>query len=87
MEELVNIGYIDENTGDELLRVLLYRHNYVDQKVIKWTNINNQNSHSSYGYMSVSIIESPCPDSFRVAIQIALYYVTFIIIGWGGPCT
>ena len=50
VEELVNIGYIDENTGDELLRVLLYRHNYVDQKVIKWTN-----NHSALGYITVSI--------------------------------
>ena len=58
VEELVNIGYIDENTGDELLRVLLYRHNYVDQKVIKWTNINNQTNHTSFGYMSVSINNS-----------------------------
>ena len=51
VEELVNIGYIDENTGDELLRVLLYRHNYVDQKAIKWTN-SSTNNHSTLGYIT-----------------------------------
>ena len=47
VEELVNIGYIDDNTGDELLRVLLYRHNYVDQKSIK-------NNHSTLGYITTT---------------------------------
>ena len=37
VDELVNIGYINEDTGIELLRVLLYRHKYVDRKLTKWS--------------------------------------------------
>ena len=54
VEELVNIGYIDDNTGSELLRVLLYRHSYVDQKVIKRTYLTNQISHSGYNTVSLA---------------------------------
>lgn len=41
--ELVNIGYIDENTGEELLRVLLFRHKYVDSKLSKKWTMNHRN--------------------------------------------
>ena len=44
VDELVNIGYIDEETGGELLRVLLYRHKYVDSKLPKWTSATRNQS-------------------------------------------
>ena len=43
VDELVNIGYINEDTGDELLRVLLYRHKYVDSKLSKWSTTVTRN--------------------------------------------
>ena len=42
VEELVNIGYIDDDTGSELLRVLLYRHKYVDSKMPKLTSMTSR---------------------------------------------
>ena len=43
VDELVNIGYINEDTGNELLRVLLYRHKYVDSKLSKWSTTVTRN--------------------------------------------
>ena len=64
VEELVNIGYIDESTGDELLRVLLCRHRYVDSKVAKWTR------HHSIP----TIIVSPLKNMY-----ILTYFIIFIV--------
>lgn len=36
VNELIDIGYIDDDTGSELLRVLLFRHKYVDSKLKMW---------------------------------------------------
>ena len=40
VNELVNIGYINDETGSEILRVLLYRHKYVDSKIPYWKSRN-----------------------------------------------
>ena len=54
VDELVNIGYIDENTGCELLRVLLYRHKYVDSKIPYWTSSVTRN----HSLVSISVRRS-----------------------------
>ena len=40
VNELVNVGYINDETGGEILRVLLYRHKYVDSKIPYWKSRN-----------------------------------------------
>ena len=35
VEALISIGYIDDDIGSILLRILLYRHKYVDGKTFK----------------------------------------------------
>ena len=54
VDELVNIGYIDENTGSEVLKVLLFRHKYVGGKTAsKWRGIHRNHSVIS---MSVNVV-------------------------------
>ena len=64
VDELVNIGYINEDTGTELLRVLLFRHKYVDSKITKWSTSVTRN-HSLIS-MTVSTI-------YRVVFQTWLF--------------
>ena len=54
VEELVNIGYIDDDTGSELLRVLLYRHKYVDSKMPKLTSMTATSRQHSIASVTVS---------------------------------
>ena len=50
VEALISIGYIDDDIGSILLRILLYRHKYVDGKI-------NQKLHSgSHRHKSMASI-------------------------------
>ena len=44
VEALEQIGYIDDEVGSTVLRVLLYRHKYVDEKSFKWGKHIRRNS-------------------------------------------
>jgi hypothetical protein len=48
VEKLTSIGYLDDENASELLRVLLFRHKYVNSKGFKWSGgLNRQQSSTS----------------------------------------
>ncbi len=53
VEELVTIGYLNEESAGEVLRVLLYRHKYVDAKSFKWSGL-----HRNPSYVSILVNKS-----------------------------
>ena len=48
VEELTNIGYLSEESSGHVLRVLLYRHKYVDGKFFKRTGLSRNHT---FAYM------------------------------------
>ena len=73
VDELVNIGYINENTGTELLRVLLYRHKYVDSKITKWSTSVTRN------HSLISMTVSTLFVKIRLCICLSIIYITISI--------
>lgn len=47
VEELASIGYLNDDSASELLRVLLFRHKYVDSKGFKLSGLPRNQSFAS----------------------------------------